>query len=211
MSCHQPANRSAATRVGISTAGQPPGVAGHHRQHRQLRRLADLAEPDRQLDRREPEIALRDLARLVARARRPGPAADTPAAAPRPDPDSIRIERVQPIRSAITVAGIVGYACSSSRIRGSTASTIDPAALRSYLGGPSRAQRRLHRVPRDPQHPRDLRDRHLSARRSRRISAQSSTLNTPSSPGSTASQTLRKVVRFRLPRPGQFSRAVDMG
>jgi hypothetical protein len=40
--------------------------------------------------------------------------------------ESTRIERVHPIRSAITVAGIVGYAANSSRIRGSTASTIDP-------------------------------------------------------------------------------------
>ena len=54
-------------------------------------------------------------------------------------PVSTRIERVQPIRSAITVAGILGYACSSSRIRGSTASTIDPAGLRSYFGGASEA------------------------------------------------------------------------
>jgi hypothetical protein len=37
---------------------------------------------------------------------------------------------VQPIRSAITVAGIVGHACSNSRIRGSTASTIDPPPAR---------------------------------------------------------------------------------
>jgi hypothetical protein len=39
-------------------------------------------------------------------------------------------ERVQPIRSAITVAGIIGQAASSSRMRGSTASTIDPRAVR---------------------------------------------------------------------------------
>src|ERR671932_2280617 len=45
--------------------------------------------------------------------------------------------RVQPIRSAITVAGIVGYAASSSRIRGSTPSTIDPAGQRTYFGGPA--------------------------------------------------------------------------
>jgi hypothetical protein len=38
--------------------------------------------------------------------------------------------RSQPTRSAITVAGIVGYACSSSLIRGSNASTADPAGLR---------------------------------------------------------------------------------
>jgi len=34
------------------------------------------------------------------------------------------------------VAGIRGYAWSSSRIRGSTASTIDPPGLRTYRGGP---------------------------------------------------------------------------
>jgi hypothetical protein len=40
-------------------------------------------------------------------------------------PESTRIEYDQPIRSAITVAGIVGVACNNSRIRGSTASTTD--------------------------------------------------------------------------------------
>jgi hypothetical protein len=39
-------------------------------------------------------------------------------------------ECCQPIRSAITVAGIVGQACSSSRILGSSGSTIDPRAAR---------------------------------------------------------------------------------
>jgi hypothetical protein len=37
------------------------------------------------------------------------------------------------------VAGIVGYAFSSSRIRGSAASATGPAALRSYFGGRSLA------------------------------------------------------------------------
>ena len=60
---------------------QPPGVAGDHRQHRQLGRPAGLPESDRQLDRREPQIALRDLARLHSWCARPGPAADTPGAA----------------------------------------------------------------------------------------------------------------------------------
>jgi quinol monooxygenase YgiN len=36
-----------------------------------------------------------------------------------------------------SVAGIVGYAARSSRIRGSNASTDDPAGFRWYLGGPS--------------------------------------------------------------------------
>ncbi len=38
--------------------------------------------------------------------------------------------RSQPIRSAMTVAGIRGYSRSNSRIRGSTASTADPFAGR---------------------------------------------------------------------------------
>lgn len=48
---------------------------------------------------------------------------------------STRIDRSHPIRSAITVAGIVGRARSNSRIRSSTASTTDPLAARSYLDG----------------------------------------------------------------------------
>jgi hypothetical protein len=49
------------------------------------------------------------------------------------------IARVQPIRSAITVAGIRASSWSCSRICGSTASTIDPAGLRSYFGAASDA------------------------------------------------------------------------
>jgi hypothetical protein len=44
---------------------------------------------------------------------------------------STLIERVQPIRSAITVAGIAGNSRNNSRTRGSTASTTDPFAARS--------------------------------------------------------------------------------
>jgi hypothetical protein len=39
-------------------------------------------------------------------------------------------DRSQPIRSAMTVAGIVGHAASSSRMRGSTPSTTDPRGAR---------------------------------------------------------------------------------
>ena len=46
-------------------------------------------------------------------------------------------DRVHPIRSAITVAGIVGVLDSNARICGSNASTTDPAGARSYFGGPS--------------------------------------------------------------------------
>jgi hypothetical protein len=52
-------------------------------------------------------------------------------------PDNVRTEYGQPIRSPITVAGIRGNACNSSRIRGSNSSTTDPAGLRRYAGGPS--------------------------------------------------------------------------
>jgi len=41
------------------------------------------------------------------------------------------IPRCQPIRSAITVAGIDGVAFSSSRICGSKTSTAEPLAARS--------------------------------------------------------------------------------
>lgn len=44
-----------------------------------------------------------------------------------------------PIRSAITVAGIAGYAASNSRIRCSAASVTDPLRGRSYFGGRSLA------------------------------------------------------------------------
>jgi len=44
---------------------------------------------------------------------------------------------LHPIRSATTVAGIVGHAWSNSRIRGSTSSADDPPRVRSCLGGPT--------------------------------------------------------------------------
>jgi hypothetical protein len=54
-------------------------------------------------------------------------------------PDSTRIDRVHPIRSAITVAGIIGYTANNSRIRGSTESAMDPFGGRTYFGGASDA------------------------------------------------------------------------
>jgi hypothetical protein len=50
-----------------------------------------------------------------------------------------------------------------------------------------------------------------SARRNRRISAQSSTLNTHFLPGSVRARLSARVVKFRVPRPVQFSAAVDSG
>jgi hypothetical protein len=49
------------------------------------------------------------------------------------------LERMGLSPDDLTVAGIVGYAARSSRIRGSNASTDEPAGLRSYFGGPSLA------------------------------------------------------------------------
>jgi hypothetical protein len=49
---------------------------------------------------------------------------------------------VELIRSAVTVAGMVGHCTSNCRICGSTASTIDPLAGRWYLGGLSAASAR---------------------------------------------------------------------
>ena len=87
---------------------------------------AGLAEPDRQLDRRGTTGRTGRPPQPHTPSARPGPAADRPDAARPTRSRSTRIDRSQPIRSAITVAGIVGHACSSSRIRGSTASTIEP-------------------------------------------------------------------------------------
>ncbi|MBN9376042.1 MAG: hypothetical protein J0I40_11790, partial [Cellulomonas sp.] len=46
-------------------------------------------------------------------------------------------DRVHPIRSAITVAGIRGNSASNARIAGSTSSTAEPLGPRSREGGAS--------------------------------------------------------------------------
>ncbi|AXE82091.1 hypothetical protein C5746_40195 [Streptomyces atratus] len=73
------------------------------------------------------------------------------------------------------MAGIRGYSASSSRIAGSTASTIEPFGARRYFGGSSLATARrtvFRAIPRCRAIPLiDI----SSARWSRRISAQSST------------------------------------
>ena len=90
------------------------------------------------------------------------------------------MEYSHPIRSAITVAGIVGVLDSNARICGSNASTADPAGARSYFGGPSEdnAARTVFRATPNRRTiplidtPSDMCNR--------LISAQSSTLITPS-------------------------------
>ena len=87
------------------------------------------------------------------------------------------IPRLQPTRSAITVAGIVGTSLNCSRIASSNSSTTDPAGARSYRGGPSEATA-ARTVFRDTPNVRAIvLIGNPSARRSRRISAQSSTAN----------------------------------
>jgi hypothetical protein len=68
------------------------------------------------------------------------------------------IPRVQPIRSAITVAGIVRTRSSCARMASSNASTADPDGFRSYFGGASEAIA-ARTVFRDPQRRRDRLDR----------------------------------------------------
>jgi hypothetical protein len=114
----------------------------------------------------------------------------------------------QPIRSAITVAGIVGHAASSSRIRGSTPSTIDPRGVRWYRGGPSAASARFTVFFEQPITLATALIGMCSARCSRRISAQSSTLNTSLPPRLDSSQGLRGV-NFQASPGGQLSRVSD--
>jgi hypothetical protein len=90
----------------------------------------------------------------------------------------VRIEYRQPIRSAITVAGIVGHPCSNSRIRGSTASTTEPRGPRRYVGGPSATNAFRTVFFEQPTTRAITLIGNRSARYKRRISAQSSTLNT---------------------------------
>ena len=85
------------------------------------------------------------------------------------------IPRSYPIRSAITVAGIVGVSLSSSRICTSTASTTEPLAGRSYFGGRSLASACFTVFFEMPRCRAIARIGICSARCSLRISAQSST------------------------------------
>ncbi|TWG06242.1 hypothetical protein FHX80_114737 [Streptomyces brevispora] len=81
----------------------------------------------------------------------------------------------QPIRSAITVAGMLGVCFSSSRICGSTASTADPLTGREYTGGRSVASARFTVFFEMPRCRAIALIGICSARCSLRISAQSST------------------------------------
>ena len=106
-------------------------------------------------------------------------------------------------RSAITVAGIVGGAANNSRIPGSTASTIDPAGLRSYFGGASAASAARTVFRETPCTLTIALIGILSDRCNRRISAQSSTENTPVLPGSVTARVSGQGVELQMPREGQ--------
>ena len=77
------------------------------------------------------------------------------------------------------MAGIVGTTWSCSRIRGSNASTADPAGFRTYLGGPSATSAARTVLRETPNVLAIILIGNLSARCNLRISAQSSTDNTP--------------------------------
>jgi hypothetical protein len=115
---------------------------------------------------------------------------------------NVRPEYGHPIRSPITLAAIVGYAISSSRIRGSNPSATDPSGSRTYLGGPS--DRSAARTV--------FRETFLiraicligkpSARWSRLISAQSSTSITCFPPDPFRVRIPGRGVKFRLAAQG---------
>jgi hypothetical protein len=113
-------------------------------------------------------------------------------------PLKVRIEYGQPIRPAITVEGICGYAAKSSRIRGSNASATDPRGGRWYLGGPSLASAAFTVFREIPSTRAICKIGICSARRNRWISAQSSTLSTCFLPGSARARVSGKLVNFRL-------------
>ena len=139
---------------------QPAGVRAHHGQHRQLRRLAHQPAARREVTggNQKSHWAISPAAYAVRDAGSGGRYAGRSSAT---RSRSTRTEYGHPIRSAITVAGIVGYASAAPGSAARAASVTDPFGGRSYFGGRSLAERRPHRVPRDPHHPGDHLDRHL--------------------------------------------------
>jgi hypothetical protein len=116
-------------------------------------------------------VALTDLARLVGARGRIGRQIDR---AQLRDPAAQHPHRPgQPIRSAITVAGMPGHEPATSRIRGSTASTAVSRGHRPVLRWPVAGQSAVHGVLRTPQH----RDRYV--RRNRQTGPAGRTRNHP--------------------------------
>ena len=115
----------------------------------------------------------------------------------------VRIEYRHSIRSAMTVAGILGQACNNSRIRGSTASTTDAVLWRRYAGGALAANAVFTVFFEHPNTRAITLIGIRSARYNRRISAQSSTLNTHFLLTS-AEVSITEGVSFQLPLRGRF-------
>ena len=161
-------------RVGIIRASMNRECAASDHQHRQQRLLAVL---ERDLPRREPQIALRRI---------PGAMLDRSAGRPGwysgPHAGRVRrnhvIDPVHPTRSAITVAGISGVAASSARTRGSNGvnavGTAGPLVLRRAVAANARATV-SRAIPRSRA---ICRCGNTLAAVSRRINAQSSTVIT---------------------------------
>ncbi len=137
---------------------QPPRVPGHHRQHRQLRRAADLPGPHRHPDRREPQVTLRDLPGHIA-----GPARRIRRQVDRPQlPDPV-LQHRQP---SVPPDPLGDHRRRHPRIR--RQQLADPRLSRIHdrpprlahvLRRPVTTDRRTNRVPRHPQHPGDRLDR----------------------------------------------------
>jgi hypothetical protein len=139
---------------------QPPGVAADHRQHRQPRRPALLPEPDRNGDRREPEIALSQLARIVGR-----PARRVRRQVSRPQLPHPVLQNGQP---PLPPDPLRDHRRRHRRIR--LQKLPDPRLERIHrrprrpalvLRRAVARQSRPHRVPRNPQRPRDHLDRQV--------------------------------------------------
>lgn len=120
------------------------------------------------------------------------------------------IPRVQPTRSAITVAGIVGVFFSSPRIASSNASTADPAGVRSYFGGASDANAERTVFLEIPNVLAINLIGNPSARCNRRISAQSSTANNSLLLSALKPRIRRRGVKIRASTRGQFSGDADI-
>ena len=104
-SCQCPPSRSGACRDGIIRAHDHPRVA---RRPSPAPAAAPPARPQRDVDRREPQIALRQLARPILGARGRIRRHEQRPQLRAPGPSAPSATASQPIRSAITVAGIVG-------------------------------------------------------------------------------------------------------
>ena len=208
ISRHQPANRSSARRVGTSTAHAHRAYPVTIVSTGNCAAVRTCPNPHETVTggNHKSHWAISPAAYAVRDAGSGGRYAGRSSAT---FPLNVRIEYGLPIRSAITVEGIDGYAASSSRIRGSNASATDPCGFRTYFGGLSLASAAFT-VFREIPITRAISAIGIcSARLSRRISAQSSTLSTCFLPDSAPARVSGKLVNFRLPRCGQYSVAAD--